>query len=86
LESASTCKLKIGGCGVLDKKIEVKFGTAIRYSEGLLDCIDVEVWGPTKIASVGGHQYFVSFVDDLSRRCYVYPMRRRIEVLYMLVK
>ena len=52
---------------VLDKKKKVKFGTATHHSDGFLDCIHVDVWGPTKIGSLEGHWYFISFVDDLSR-------------------
>jgi len=47
----------------------VKFGTAIHYTGGLLDCVHIDIWGSTKNASLRGHQYFVSFVDDCSRYC-----------------
>ena len=63
------------------KKMNVKFDTATHRSEGVLDCVHVDVWGPIKTALLGGHQYFVSFVDDLSRHCWVYPMRQKFEVL-----
>ena len=43
--------------------MKVKFGTATHRSEGLLDCVHVDVWGPAKIVSLGGHLYFVFFVD-----------------------
>ena len=65
-EGASTCNLKLGDHDILDKK-EVKFSTTTHHSEGLLDCVHVSVWGPAKTASLGGHMYFVSFIDNLSR-------------------
>jgi len=74
LEGVSTCNMELGEHGVLDKK-KVKFSTTIHHSEGLLDCIHVSIWGPAKIASLGGHKYFVSFIDNLSRYCWIYPMR-----------
>jgi len=46
----------------------------------------VDVWGPTKTASLGGHRYFFSIVDDYFRHCWVYPMRQRIKTLEFLVK
>ena len=55
LEDASTCNLKLGEHGVLDKK-KVKFSTT---TQGLLDCVHVSIWGPAKTASVGGHRYFI---------------------------
>jgi len=55
LEGASTCNMKLGGHGVLDKNTKVKFGTTTHRSEGLLDCIHVNIWAPTKTASLRGH-------------------------------
>ena len=77
LEGAATCNL-VGEHNVLDKK-KVKFSTSTDHSESLLDCIHVSVWGPAKTASLEGHKYFVSFIDSLSRHCWIYPMRQRCE-------
>ena len=85
LEGASTCNIELGEHDVLDKK-KVKFSTTTHYSEGLLDCVHVSIWGPAKTASFGGHLYFVSFIDNLSRHYWIYPMRQRCEALNMLVK
>ena len=64
-----TCNLKFGEHYILDKTMKVKFGTAIHRKGDLLDCVHVDILSPTKTASLGGHQYFISFVDDLSRCC-----------------
>ena len=85
LEGAATCNLELGEHDVLDKN-KVKFSTSTHYSEGLLDCIHVSIWGPAKTASLGGHRYFISFIDNLSRHCWIYPIRQRSEALGMLVK
>ena len=68
LEGASTYNMKLGKHGILDKK-KVKFSTTGHHSEGLLDCVHVSIWEPAKTASLGGHRYFVSFIDNLSRHC-----------------
>jgi len=86
LKGALTCNLKFGEHCVLNKKTKLKFGTIIHYSGHLLDCVHVNIWSPTKTTSLGGHQYFISFVDDLSRCCWVYPMRQKFQVLYLFVK
>jgi len=78
--------MELGGHGVLDKKMKVKFSTTTDYSEGLLDCVHVSIYGPTKTALLGGHQYFISFIDNLSRHCWIHPMKQRFEALCMLVK
>ena len=68
LKGAKTCKLDFCEQCVLGKQNRVKFGTAIHNTEGILDYIHTDVWGPTKTASLGGKHYFVTFVDDFSRR------------------
>ena len=73
-----------GEHSVLDKK-EVKFSTSTHRSEGLLDCVHVSVWGPSATVSLGGQRYSVSFIDNLSRHYWIYPMRQRFEALGMLV-
>jgi len=44
-------QLEIGKCYILNKKMKVKFGTVVHHSEGLLDCIQVDVWSPTCLGS-----------------------------------
>jgi len=78
LEGAFTCNLELGEHGILDKK-KVKFSTTTYHSEGLLDCVHISVWGPAKAASLGGQRYLVSFIDNLCRHCWIYPMRQRCE-------
>ena len=83
LEGAATCNL-VGEYDVLDKK--VKFSISTHCSEGLLDSVHVSIWRPAKTASLGGHRYFISFIDNLSRHYWIYPMRQKYEALGMLVK
>ena len=53
----------------------------LQENRGILDYVHTDVWGPTTTASIGGNHYFVSFIDDFSRRCWVYTMRHKGEVL-----
>ncbi|PWA57616.1 Gag-Pol [Artemisia annua] len=32
------------------------------------------------VLSLGGANYFVSFIDDYSRRCWVYPIKKKSDV------
>ena len=80
LKGAKTCKLDFCEQCVLGKQKRVKFGTAIHNTEGILDYIHTDVWGPNKTASLGGKHYFVTFVDDFSRRVWVYTMKSKDEV------
>ena len=43
LEGAFTCNMELGGHGILDKKMKMKFGTSTQCSEGLIDCVHVSI-------------------------------------------
>ena len=58
LEGALTCNLKLGERCVLEKKTNEKFDTATHRSK-VLNCVHVDVRGPTKTASLGGYWYFL---------------------------
>ena len=79
LKGAGACKLEFCKHCIIRKKTKVKFGTATHCTKGLLDYVHTDVWGPIKTASIGGNHYFVSFIDDYSRRCWVYTMKHKGE-------
>ena len=37
-------------------------------------------------SAIGGNHYFMTFVDDYSRRCWVYTMKHKGEVLELFVE
>jgi len=78
-KGAKTCKLKFCEHCVIDKKIKVKFSTTIHCTEGVLDYVHMDIWGPTKTTYIGGNHYSMSFTDDFSRQCWVYTMRHKGE-------
>ena len=67
LKGAKTCKLEFCEYCVFSKKTKRKFGTVIHHTNGILDYMHTDVWGPSKNTSLGEKHYFVSFVDDYSR-------------------
>jgi len=68
---------------VTSKQHKLKFGTSTTKSKCILDLIHSDVW-QTPVVSLGGARYFVSFIDDFSRRCWVYPIRRKAMCLQSL--
>jgi transposase InsO family protein len=44
-----------------------------------MDYVHSDVWGLVRTASRGGHMYFVIFIDDFSRKVWVYFMRHKSE-------
>ncbi|KAH9782717.1 Integrase catalytic domain-containing protein [Citrus sinensis] len=79
LKGTKTCKLNFCEHCVVGKKTRVKFGTANHDTREILEYVHSDVWGPTKTASIGGSHYFVTFVDDFSRRVWVYTMQAKDE-------
>lgn len=48
---------------------------------GLLDLVHSDVCGPLKIKSFSGALYFVTFIDDCSRKLWVYALKTKDQVL-----
>jgi len=86
LKGTKTCKLEFCEHCVLGKQQRVKFGTAIHYTKDILDYVHSDVWGPAKTPSIGSRHYFVTFVDDISRRVCVFTMKHKDEVLGSFLK
>ena len=49
-------------------------------STGRLELVHSDVCGPMQTESLGGHKYFVTFIDDYSRCCAVYFIKQKSEV------
>jgi len=65
---------------VTSKQHMLKFGTSTTKSKCILDLIHSDVW-QALVISLGGAGYFVSFIDDFSRKCWVYPIKRKVDML-----
>jgi hypothetical protein len=37
-----------------------------------LELVHTDVWGPTQVSSLGGSHYYVTFIDDATRKTWVY--------------
>eukprot|EP00253_Pinus_taeda_P007226 PITA_07226 len=62
------------------KQSKQKFKTGKHTSKGILDYIHSDVWGPASTTSYGGSSYFVSFIDEFSRKVWVYMLKRKSDV------
>ena len=52
----------------------------------LLEVVHLDVWGPTKTRSLAGSNYYVTFIDDYSRKVWVYFMKAKSEVFDLFKK
>ena len=51
-----------------------------------LELVHSDVCGPMPTVSLGGANYFVTFIDDFSRKVWAYPLKRKDEVLSVFKK
>lgn len=66
---------------ILGKQKRVSFQTYGRTPmKEKLELVHSDVWGPTTTHSIGGKQYFVTFIDDHSRKVWVYFLKYKSEV------
>lgn len=52
----------------------------------LLELIHSDVCGPISIESMGGAKYFVSFIDDFSKKVFVFTMKQKSEVFNKFIE
>jgi hypothetical protein len=45
-----------------------------------LELVHTDVWGPTQVSSLGGSRYYVTFIDDATRKTWVYCIRQKYDV------
>ncbi|KAL4029866.1 hypothetical protein IC575_008094 [Cucumis melo] len=64
---------------IMGKSTRVKFGKGKHTTKGILDYIHSDLWGPTKEVSMGGSRYFISIIDDFSRKVWIYPLKQKDE-------
>jgi hypothetical protein len=49
-------------------------------SKGILDKIHSDIGGPMSVASVKGASYYVTFIDDFSKKTWIYFIKTKDEV------
>ena len=64
---------------VTSKQHRLKFGNSSARSKAILDLIHSDVW-QAPVLSLGGAKYFMSFIDDYSKRCWVHPIKKKADV------
>ena len=40
-----------------------------------LELVHIDVWGQAQVSSLGGSHYYVTFIDDATRKVWVYFLR-----------
>jgi hypothetical protein len=84
-EVTSLPELKVDHEGVCNgcaqgKNIKNPFPKRDSKAEGVLELIHLDVCGPMPSSSISGYVYYVSFIDDYSRKTWVYLLKSKDEV------
>eukprot|EP00253_Pinus_taeda_P021000 PITA_21000 len=66
---------------VYGKQCKQKFKVGKHNSKDVLDYIHSDLWGPSPVMSYGGALYFLTFIDDYSRKVWIYMLKRKADVL-----
>lgn len=81
LDGKSTGSLEFCEHCVFGKQKRVSFSAGIHRTKGTLDYIHSDLWGPSRQVSKGGARYFLIFVDDYSRKVWIYFLKHKNDVL-----
>ncbi|MCI39746.1 retrovirus-related pol polyprotein from transposon tnt 1-94 [Trifolium medium] len=66
---------------ILGKQPRVSFQTSGRtLKKERLELIHSDVWGPTTVSSIGGKNYYMTFIDNHSRNVWVYFLKHKSDV------
>ncbi|KAL0283401.1 UNVERIFIED_CONTAM: Retrovirus-related Pol polyprotein from transposon TNT 1-94, partial [Sesamum angustifolium] len=77
-------KLKFCDECVMGKQHKVQFPASQNpnpvSSSSILDYVHADVWGPSNISTHGGNKYFLSIIDNFSRKVFVFLMKHKSDV------
>ena len=66
---------------LINKQPRTSFSSyTMSKASDILHIVYLDVCGPFDVPSLGGNRYFVSFVDDLSRKLWLYLIKAKSEV------
>jgi hypothetical protein len=82
VEDFPECNLEVDFCEhcIYGKQSRVRFPSGATRENGILELVHSDVFGPVSVPSLGGSLYYVSFIDDFSRKTWIYFLRKKSEV------
>ena len=64
---------------VFGKATRVKFAKTVHETQNQLDYIHSDLWGPSRVPSLGGARYFLTLIDDYFRKVWIYFLKNKNE-------
>ena len=62
---------------ILGKQHRLSFSTAQHTSKQTLEYVHSDLWGPAKVHTHGGNHYFLTLIDDFSRKVWIYLLKSK---------
>ena len=72
---SNVCK----GCA-LGKYSKATFPNSNNRAKGILELVHSDICGPMSSHPLRGYEYFITFIDDFSRKTWIYFLRMKDEV------
>jgi hypothetical protein len=66
---------------IYGNQIQVRFTFGVKRETRILELVHSDVFGPMSVPSLGGSLYYVSLINDFSRKTWIYFLRKKSEVL-----
>eukprot|EP00268_Persea_americana_P013925 TRINITY_DN16169_c0_g1_i2.p1 TRINITY_DN16169_c0_g1~~TRINITY_DN16169_c0_g1_i2.p1 ORF type:complete len:660 (-),score=55.01 TRINITY_DN16169_c0_g1_i2:23-2002(-) len=70
----------------LGKSKRLPFPLSVSSSSSPLEILHSDVWGPSPISSVTGYRFYLLFVDDFTKYCWIYPMHHKSDAFSLFIK
>lgn len=64
---------------IIGKSSRIGFNTIVHRSEGILEYVYSDLWGPAQTISLDESKYFISLIDDYLRIVWVYMLKHKNE-------
>ena len=72
---------------VMGKQKRVSFTKTLKEPKKVrLEMVHTDVWGPSPVSSLGGSRFYVTFIDDFSRKVWVYFLKHKSDVFVTFKK
>lgn len=80
-EQITRCKVCL-----LGKQTRLPFKKSTWRATEKLQLIHIDLCGPQVNPSLNGSRYFITFIDDYTRMCWIYFMKQKLEVAEVFLK
>ena len=68
----------------MGRQRRIAFSTSQHMTKDLLGFIHTDVWGPSPVAFIGSAKNYVTFIDDFSKKVWVYFLKQKSKVFQKL--